>query len=481
MGWLSFHEYNETMALCRINELVHIQFDSVRCVAFRSLNAVRLTIFARHQHLAEVDVYVDAMRVCPVAQGPVANQADVLNFPSHRGRDGNSICSENQLSTEQRGGLDNGGFCIGITAMKRNSLGSTRRAADIDGMRKPHLFALFAGAVTLAACAPASTQELPDPRAHHQLVYHESERRVFLVGGSTPRDGGHHFFDDIWSWNGTAWQRTGSLPFPRSSHGVAWDSARNAIVLFGGGSGRTFAADSVFRAWDGVEWRPVGRSPYGGLAEPGMCHDRQRSRLVLFGGWDESNELHGETWEWTGDTLLIIDAAGPSARGGHMFAYDPRHQRCLLFGGRGADDVLGDTWEWDGTAWRQIHTFGPSPRMVGAATTDLAKNRIILFSGSSADQTLLDDTWAWDGEKWELIGRAGPPPRISGQLAFDGAGVVLFGGRTRTADGFRDLNDTWRLQGTSWVRTQVPAGADSSGDGGPFDSARIPHPSITPP
>jgi hypothetical protein len=154
-----------------------------------------------------------------------------------------------------------------------------------------------------------------------------------------------------------------------------------------------------------------------------------------------------------------------------MFAYDPRRQRCLLFGGRGADDVLGDTWEWDGTAWRQIHTSGPSPRMVGAAATDLTNDRIILFSGWTADQTLLDDTWAWDGEKWELISRAGPPPRISGQLAFDGTGVVLFGGRTRTADGFRDLNDTWRLQGTSWVRTQVPAGADSSGDGGPATGA----------
>jgi hypothetical protein len=90
--------------------------------------------------------------------------------------------------------------------------------------------------------------------------------------------------------------------------------------------------------------------------------------------------------------------------------------------------------------------------MVGGAATDHANDRIILFSGWTADQTLLDDTWAWDGETWELISRGGPQPRISAQLAFDGTGVVLFGGRTRTADGFQDLNDTWRLEGRNWVR-----------------------------
>jgi hypothetical protein len=224
------------------------------------------------------------------------------------------------------------------------------------------------------------------------------------------------------------------------------------MVLFGGGSGRTFAADSLFLAWDGAVWQAVGHSPYGGLAEPGMCHDRKRSRLVLFGGWDAANRFHGGTWEWTGDTLLNIAGAGPSARGGHMFVYDPQRQRCMLFGGMSDDGVLADTWEWDGTAWHQIPASGPSARMVGGAATDHANDRIILFSGWTADQTLLDDTWAWDGETWELIGRGGPLPRISAQLAFDGSGVVLFGGRTRTSDGFQDLNDTWRLEDRTWVR-----------------------------
>jgi hypothetical protein len=295
-------------------------------------------------------------------------------------------------------------------------------------------------------------QEIPEPRAHHQVVYHAGEQRAFLLGGSTPRGEGHHFFDDIWSWDGEGWQRVGSLPFPRSSHRVVYHGGRNTIVLFGGGSGSTFAADSVFRGWDGAVWKTLSESQHGGLAEPGMCYDWNRSRIVLFGGWDRANRFNGDTWEWTGEALVRVDAAGPSARAGHVFLYDPRRQRCLLFGGRSVEGVLSDTWEWDGAAWRRIETSGPSARWISAAATDHAHERIILFSGRTEDETMPGDTWAWDGDRWELVTSEGPPPRISGQLAFDGSAVLLFGGRTRTTEGFQDLNDTWRLQDRKWVR-----------------------------
>lgn len=295
-------------------------------------------------------------------------------------------------------------------------------------------------------------QELPDPRTHHQVVYHAGEERVYLLGGSTPRDGAHHFFDDMWVWEDDVWRRVASLPFPRSSHRVAYDPDRNTIVLFGGGFDRTFAADSVLWGWDGWEWKPLGISPLGGLGEPGMCHDRKRSRLVLFGGWDGANRLTGETWEWTGEAFERIDVSGPSARGGHVFVYDSKRQRCLLFGGRSEGGVLSDTWDWDGTSWQRIETPGPPARWAAAATTDHANERVVLFSGWREDETLLGDTWSWDGESWTLISEAGPTVRIGGQLAFDGDGVLLFGGRTRTAEGFADLNDTWLLRSNAWVR-----------------------------
>lgn len=317
---------------------------------------------------------------------------------------------------------------------------------------RPTFPVLLALALLPALHESLLAQAIPDPRAHHQLVYHAGEQRVYLLGGSTPRGEGHHFFDDIWSWDGERWQRIGSLPFPRSSHRVVHHSSRNTIVLFGGGSGRAFTADSVFWEWDRAAWSPLGQSPRGGLAEPGMCHDRKRSRIVLFGGWDGANRYNGETWEWTGEALMNVDVTGPSARAGHAFVYDPNRKTCLLFGGRGEDGVLSDTWEWDGTGWRRFETSGPSARWISGAASDDANERVVLFSGWAEDETALGDTWAWDGESWELISTDGPAPRISSQLAFDGTGILLFGGRSRMADGFQDLNDTWRLVERGWVR-----------------------------
>jgi hypothetical protein len=293
-------------------------------------------------------------------------------------------------------------------------------------------------------------QEAPEARAHHQLVYHSGERRAYLLGGSTPRDAGHHFFDDIWSWEEDGWRRGSPLPFPRSSHRVVYDAGRDKMVLFGGGHGNSFAADSAFWEWDGRAWRMAGASAHGGMAEPGMCYDSNRSRTVLFGGWDAAGQLTGETWEWTGEELVRLGVPGPAARGGHAFVYDPKGRRCLLFGGRSNDGVLADTWAWDGTAWLQLPASGPSARWVSATATDPANQRVILFGGWDGDEVLLRDTWAWDGENWERISNEGPPARISGQLAFDGNGVLLFGGRTRTPEGFQDLNDTWELRGRMW-------------------------------
>jgi hypothetical protein len=290
----------------------------------------------------------------------------------------------------------------------------------------------------------------PEARAHHQLVYHPGEHRAFLFGGSTPRDASHHFFDDIWSWGEGRWRRVASLPFPRSSHRVVYDAGGDKMVLFGGGHGNSFAADSGFWEWDGRAWSMADVSAYGGMAEPGMCYDSNRSRTVLFGGWDAAGQFTGETWEWTGEELVRFAVPGPAARGGHAFVYDPKGRRCLLFGGRSDDGVLADTWGWDGTAWLELHASGPTARWLGATATDHANDRVILFSGWDGKEVLLPDTWAWDGENWERISNEGPPARISGQLAFDGRGVLLFGGRTRTPEGFQDLNDTWELRGRMW-------------------------------
>lgn len=314
----------------------------------------------------------------------------------------------------------------------------------------------FVGGLAVLPGRPALAQASPDARAHHRLVYHAGDERTYLLGGSTRRSDGYHYFDDVWAWDGADWTRVGSLPFPRSSHAVVYHDGRNSLVLFGGGSDGTFAADGALLEWSDDGWSVPGERD-DGAAEPAMCYDRKRARIVLFGGWDAANRFSGATWEWTDDAFVEARTAGPSPRAGHALVYDPARERCLLFGGRSEDGYLSDTWEWDGSEWRRVDASGPSARWFFGAATDDANRRVVIFGGNGpeGDQGgpwALGDTWAWDGNAWELLSRSGPSPRGSPRLAFDGRAIVLFGGRVRTPEGFHDLGDTWQLDGRAWVR-----------------------------
>jgi hypothetical protein len=91
-----------------------------------------------------------------------------------------------------------------------------------------------------------------------------------------------------------------------------------------------------------------------------MAYDAARQRVVLFGGGGTLSD----TWEWDGVTWTHrTPAASPPARGGHAMAWDAARQRVVLFGGY-ANDFLSDTWEWDGVTWTQ-RTPATSPAARG--------------------------------------------------------------------------------------------------------------------
>lgn len=298
---------------------------------------------------------------------------------------------------------------------------------------------------------PAGTQaqSVPDPRAHHELVYHTGEGRVYLIGGSTRRGEGYHWFDDVWAWDGTGWRAQAPLPFPRSSHRVVYVPQRRSLVLFGGQFERALRAEGVvWRRGEGG-WRAVGGHAAAGRDEPGLCHDPERGRTVMFGGWDADAAYRGETWEWDGERLELVDSAGPRARAGHAFVYDPVRGGCLLFGGRDDDGYLGDTWTWNGERWQRLDVEGPEARWFAGAAADPVGGRIVLFAGRGTTGDL-GDTWTWNGQSWRRLHGAGPPARSMAKLAPTGTGVLLFGGRVADAAGFHDLGDTWELRGGTW-------------------------------
>lgn len=193
---------------------------------------------------------------------------------------------------------------------------------------------------------------------------------------------------------------------------------------------------------------------YGaGAAEPGMCYDRKRDRVVIYGGWDRPGDFRGRTWEWNGETLTPVDSSGPSPRSGHALVWEPIREGCLLFGGRGVEGYHDDTWIYDGEGWSELNVPGPSPRWFFGAATDPERKRILLFGGRGPEGDL-GDTWEWDGVGWERVGTDGPEPRSMAKMAFSGERVLLFGGRRQVEDGNRDLADTWLWIGDAvgWSR-----------------------------
>ncbi len=158
------------------------------------------------------------------------------------------------------------------------------------------------------------------------MVSDAASQRVLLFGGFA----NGATLSDTWEWDGNIWhQRTPAVaPSPRSTHALAYDSARRRVVLFGG-SGAV--------------------------------------RL-------------GDTWEWDGNNWLQRSPATvPPARAGHVLAYDAARQRVVMFSGAGAT-VLTDTWEWDGNDWTlRAPSNRPRQQTLGAMAYDAARQRVVML------------------------------------------------------------------------------------------------------
>jgi hypothetical protein len=83
------------------------------------------------------------------------------------------------------------------------------------------------------------TPTMPPGRWAHSMVYDSAQQRMVLFGGysvSLPSGG---WTNDTWVYDGFDWTRilTDNVPPGKEQHGMAYDAARNRVVLFGGWGG----------------------------------------------------------------------------------------------------------------------------------------------------------------------------------------------------------------------------------------------------
>jgi hypothetical protein len=236
--------------------------------------------------------------------------------------------------------------------------------------------------------------------------------------------------------------------------GLAWEPSLGATLLFGGRNINS-SSDQMW-SWDGTNWtqlQPAVKPPARGHG--GMAYDTIRQRMVLFGGMaggSPSVDLD-DTWEWDGTTWIQrTPLHAPSPRTSFALAFDAARGRTVLFGGlTGATTTaLGDTWLWDGADWTQVFpAHSPGARWHTRMAYDAARGRIVLFGGGSQTSAYPGDTWEWDGTDWtQRFPVHAPPGRYAHGLTYDSARgrIVLFGG----ISSFTFVDDTWEYDGTDW-------------------------------
>lgn len=242
-------------------------------------------------------------------------------------------------------------------------------------------------------------------------------------------------YGDTWLLQSGTWvQQTTPGPSGRAGAGMAWDSVRQEVLLYGGVGPNGWPNDTW--SWNGAAWHQLNPA----VSPParhvmGMATDDARGRIVMFGGWAGSwappDTRLGDTWEWDGATnnwIQMQPPVSPPPRWELALAYDAARATIVMFGGENGAS-LNDTWEYRGTTWtnavtahtppgRNYHRLEYSPRFGGCVT---------FGGGGNASCTTLDDLWIFDGSDWRSIASQTMPSQREGVgMALDpGSGRIL--------------------------------------------------------
>lgn len=199
----------------------------------------------------------------------------------------------------------------------------------------------------------------PAARKGHAAVYDSQRHKVVVFGGEL---GNGTLLAQLWEWDGSVWtNRTpttlpANWPVPRREFQLAYDSARDRVVLSGGTTGTAWGVPDVWE-WNGTSWSDRTPSPlpagwptaqHGG----GMAYDAARGVSVGFAGFLETGSSSDAVWEWTGTQWRD---PRPAARPGNWpevrylvtLAYDPTRQRVHSFGGLSQTfGAVTEHWSW---------------------------------------------------------------------------------------------------------------------------------------
>jgi hypothetical protein len=290
----------------------------------------------------------------------------------------------------------------------------------------------------------------PAKRMFHAMAYDSARQRVVMFGGQ--RAGSYHYppkppLTGTWEYDGSTWVRrsTAASPPVRTFHTMAYDAARGVVVMFGG-SDNMIPASAVDETWeyDGKNWKKrVLKSSPPALAGHAMVYDSHRKVIVVFGG----------TKNTIGD--------------GRVWGQMPV--------------ISNETWEYDGKDWRRRLMANAPTRSMHMMVYDTARRVLVMTGGVSINgrfgvQHSTTDPWEWGGSKIGWVQRSpaipGPYPSWS-RMVYDRArsrsvwiGVRYLGGNPT------HISETWEWDGQQWRKQPGIIGPLRSYHAVAYDSKR---------
>jgi hypothetical protein len=325
----------------------------------------------------------------------------------------------------------------------------------------------------------------PGARLQSAMAFDPARNQIVLFGGNLFHTIGQT--NDTWVWDGATWtQKFPNAQMPRTQgHVLATNVNGNGVIYLAvtlGGSG-----SGTFRIWDGTNWTQ-GNLPNQlfGLQRFSVTYDPSRNQVVLFGGYGcnapppfcTASVLKTDTWVWDGATWTQKFPSVHPPGGDVGMAYDTTRREVVLFAGSSGSP---NTWVWNGATWTQKFPLtSPPPRIFQNMASDSIRSEVLLFGGFNPSQSqFLSDTWTWDGNNWTQPILSGPQPGWSyDSMEYDA---------TRGQVVLLDEGDTWLwgpsqpTSGTIQVTTNLPGAtftitgpATYNGSGTSFTQANAP-------
>jgi len=135
-----------------------------------------------------------------------------------------------------------------------------------------------------------------------------------------------------------------------------------------------------------------------------MAYDKNRKKVVLYGGGEKPSEL----WEFDGKQWQKITRdVSPGKKLYHHMVYDENLKMVILHGGWHNQDpndpfngLTPETWGWDGNSWTKITQQNVFAHAMGY---DATRKVVVAYGRSGSSNNFPFGVWNLQNGKWEKI------------------------------------------------------------------------------